>query len=126
VRIFSPGSTSALIQRSTVSLTPEVTKNILHRRNAFAYRLTTNGIESFSNARRRRISVLAVAHGFVNGVDNVRRSLEIKVERVADIQGQNFVSLLDDLVSDTRQVANGVADVVETFGCADFAGLAMA
>ena len=36
---------------------------------------------------------------------------------------QNFVSLLDDFVGHAGQVANGVADVLETLGGGDFVGL---
>ena len=51
--------------------------------------------------------------------------LEVKVERVADVERQNFVSLPGDLVGDAGQVANGVADVFQAGGGGDFAGLSM-
>ncbi len=41
----------------------------------------------------------------------MRRSLEIEVERITDVRRENFVSLLNDFVSDASEVANGVADV---------------
>ena len=50
-------------------------------------------------------------------------SLEIEVERVADVERENFVSLLDDFVGHAGQVANGVADIVETLGSGDLVGL---
>ena len=40
------------------------------------------------------LAVLAVAHGLVDSFDDVRRGLEIEVQRIADIQRENFVSLL--------------------------------
>ena len=85
--------------------------------------LAANCFERFRNAGRRRVSVLAVAHRFVGGFDDVRRSLEIEVERIADVQRQNFVSLLNDFVSYAGQIANGVANIVESGGGGDFAGL---
>jgi hypothetical protein len=47
----------------------------------------------------------------IDGFDHVRGCLEIKVERVADVERQNLVSLPGDFVGDAGQVANGVADV---------------
>ena len=98
-------------------------EDVAHGGDAFARGFASNRLERFWNAGRWRVAVLAVAHGFVGGFDDVRRSLEIEVERVADVQRQNFVSLLDDFVSDAGQVANGVADVVEALGGGDLAGL---
>jgi hypothetical protein len=37
--------------------------------------------------------------------------LEIKVERVANIERQNLVPLPGDFVGDAGQIANGIADV---------------
>ena len=59
----------------------------------------------------------------IDGFDHVGGCLEVKVERVADVERQNFVSLLCDLVGDAGQVANGVADVFEAGGRGDFAKL---
>ena len=98
-------------------------EDVPHRRDALARGLAANRFERLRNAGRWRVAVLAVAHGFVGGFNDVRRSLEIEVERVADVQWQNFVSLLDDFVGDAGQVANGVADVIEAGGGGDFAGL---
>ena len=42
--------------------------------------------------------------------------LEVEVERIADVERQNFVSLAGDLVGDAGQIANGIAHVFETGG----------
>jgi hypothetical protein len=53
----------------------------------------------------------------------VRRSPEIEVERIANIQRQHLVPLLDDLVRNASQVADGIANVVEPLGGSDFVSL---
>jgi hypothetical protein len=49
--------------------------------------------------------------------------LEVEVQRIADVQRQNLVALLNDFIGHASQVANGVANVIETLGGGDFAGL---
>jgi hypothetical protein len=83
----------------------------------------TNGFESFGNAVRRRVSVLALAHGLVDGFDDVRRSLKVEVERVADVERENFVALPNDFICDASQVTNGVTHVIQAPGGVDFVDL---
>ena len=96
---------------------------ILNVGDPLAGGFAANRFERLRYARRTRISILAVAHGLVDGFDHVRGSLEVEVKRVADVERQNFVSLPDDFVGDAGQVANGVADVFQTRGGGNFAGL---
>jgi hypothetical protein len=49
----------------------------------------------------------------VHGLDDVGRRLEIEVQRIADVQRKDFVSLLNDFIGDAGQVADGVADILE-------------
>src|SRR4029077_17268714 len=84
-------------------------ENVAHSRNALARGLAANRFERFRNAGRRRVAILAIAHGFVGGFNDVGRRLEIEVERVADVEWENFVSLLCDFVGYAGEVANGVA-----------------
>jgi len=98
-------------------------EDILNAGDALAGRFAANGVERRRDARRTRISILAVAHGFVDGFNHVSGRLEIKVERVADVERQNFVSFPGDLVGDAGQVANGVADVFQAGGWGDLAQL---
>src|ERR1039458_10367733 len=98
-------------------------ENILNVGDSFAGRLAANRFERLGNTRRTRVSILAVAHGSIHGFNHVRGRLEVEVERVADVERQNFVSLPGDLVGDAGQVANGVADVFQTGGWDNFAKL---
>ena len=82
-----------------------------------------NGFEGFRDAGRRGVAVLAIPHRLVDGFDQMRRSLEIKNVGIADVEGQNLVALPRDFVGHRRQVADGVADVVEALGGGDFADL---
>jgi len=59
----------------------------------------------------------------VDGLDHVRGRLEVEVERVADVEGENFVSLACDFVGDAGEIADGVADVFQTGSGGDFAQL---
>jgi len=52
----------------------------------------------------------------VGGFGDVRRSSEIEIEGVADVERENFVALRDGPVGDVGQAANGIADVVEAGG----------
>ena len=49
--------------------------------------------------------------------------LEIKDVGIANVQRQNFVALPADFVGHRRQIANGIAHVVETLRGSDFADL---
>ena len=98
-------------------------ENIAHGGDAFARGFSANGFERSGNAVGGGVSVFAVAHGLRDRVDDVRRCLEIENVRVADIEGENFMSLLDDFIGDAGQVADGVADIFEARGWCDFAGL---
>src|SRR4051794_5684791 len=51
---------------------------VAHGRNAFARRLAANGFQGFRYAIRWSITVLSLAHGFMNGIDDVRGRLEVK------------------------------------------------
>ena len=70
----------------------------------------------FRDAGRRSVSVLAVAHGLVDRLDNMRWCLEVEVQRIADVQRKNLVALGSDFVGNARQVADCVADIVEPRG----------
>ncbi len=98
-------------------------ENVLHGRDALTRSFAANCFERFWNTRGWRVSVFAVAHRFVHGFDDVGRSLEVEVERVANVQWQDLVSLFDDLVGYAGQIADGIADVVEAGGGGDLAGL---
>src|SRR5580704_8163216 len=98
-------------------------EDVADGRDAFARGLAANCFKYFGNSGRGSVSVLAVAHGLVSGFDDVRWSMEVEVERVADVQGQYFVALCDDFVGHAGEVANSVADIVETPGGGYFAGL---
>src|SRR5208282_3028650 len=91
-------------------------ENILNAGNPLALRLAVNGFERFFDSGGRGISILATAHGLIDGFNHVRGRLEIKVERVANVERQNFVSLPCDLVGNAGQIADSVPDVFET-GC---------
>src|ERR1700730_16279023 len=98
-------------------------ERILDRGNAFACRLAANRLQRFRNAGRRGIAILALPHCFIDGLDQMRRSLEIKNVGITDVERQDLVALTSDLVGNRRQVADGVADVVETLGGGDLADL---
>src|SRR5579862_1956282 len=98
-------------------------KDILNGRDTLARRLAANRFQSLRDAGRWRVSVLPIAHGFVDRFDQMCGSLKIEVERIADIERKNFVSLLRDFIGDAGQVANGVPDVFKAGGRSDFAGL---
>src|ERR1019366_3149052 len=102
---------------------PRGYEDILNVGDAFARGLAADGVERFLDARRWRVSILTVAHGLIDGFDHVGGRLKVEVERVADVEGQNFVSLAGYVVGDAGQVANGVADVFQAGGGGDFAGL---
>jgi hypothetical protein len=82
-----------------------------------------DGVQGFLDSGRGCVSVLAVAHGFVDGFDQVTRSLEIEIDGIADVERENFVALPSDLVGVTSQVADGVADVLQARGSGDFTSL---
>ena len=69
------------------------------------------------------VAVLVVAHGFVDGFDQVRRGLKIKNIWIAYIQWKDCVSLASDLFGDGGKVPNGIADVFETVSSVDLASL---
>ena len=98
-------------------------EDILNVSDPLAGRFAANRFERLRDSRRTRISILTVAHGAIDGFNHVGGRLEVKVERVADVERQNFVSLPRDLVGNAGQVANGVADVFQTSGRGNFAGL---
>src|ERR1019366_1656615 len=91
-------------------------ENIPHGGKTLAPGLATNGLDRLRDARRRRVSVLTVAHGLVHGLDDVRRRLEIEIQRIADVERKDPVSLLHNFIGDAGQVADGVADVIEAGG----------
>src|SRR5277367_1728413 len=96
---------------------------ILDGGDAIAGGFSANGVEGLRNAGRGRVPVLAVAHRLIDGFDQVGRRLKIEIEWIADVERQNFVSLASDLVGNAGQVADGVADVFQTRGRENFAGL---
>jgi len=59
----------------------------------------------------------------IDGFDHVGGRVEVEVQWVADVEGEDFVSLAGDFVGDAGEVADGVADVFETGGWGDFAEL---
>src|SRR4029077_10881353 len=82
--------------------------------------LATDRIERFFDAGRRRVAVLAVLHRLVDRFDQVGRGLEIEVDGVADVEGEDLVALLGDFVGDAGEIADGIADVVEALSGWDF------
>ena len=86
-------------------------EDILNVGDALAGSLAANRFERRFNAGGRRVAVLAAAHSLIDGFDHVRGCLEIKVERVANIERQNLVSLPGDFVGDAGQIANSIADI---------------
>ena len=98
-------------------------EDILNVGDAFARGLAADGVKRFLDAGGGRVSVLAVAHSLIDGFNHVGGRLEVKVERIADVERQNFVSLAGDVVGNAGQVANGVADVFQAGGGGDFAEL---
>src|ERR1039458_8787044 len=93
-------------------------EDILNVSDPFAGRLAANRFERLRDSRRTRISIITVAHCAIDGFNHVGGRLEVKVERVADVERQNLVSLPGDLIGNAGQVADGVADVFETGGWA--------
>jgi hypothetical protein len=65
----------------------------------------------------------------------VRRRLKVEIQRVPDIEGENFMSLRDHFVGYAGEVADGVADIFQarsgrylagfTDGCHEYLGLAL-
>ena len=55
--------------------------------------------------------------------DEMRRRLGIGIQRIADVERENFVSMARDFVGDAGQIADGTADVFEASGGSDFASL---
>src|SRR4029077_9616162 len=91
-----------------------------HAGDALALGLATDRIERFFDAGRRRVAVLAVLHRLVDRFDQVGRGLEIEVDGVADVEGEDLVALLGDFVGDAGEIADGIADVVEALSGWDF------
>ena len=77
--------------------------------------------QGFRDARGWRVAVLVVAHRFVHGFDDVRRSFEIEDVGIAYVERKDLVALLGDFVGNARQIADGIADVVQAAGGGDFA-----
>src|SRR5580765_694653 len=93
---------------------------ILHTRDAFALSFTADRVDGFLDPRRRRVAVLTVLHGFVDGFDQVSGRLEVEVDGVADIQRQDLVALLGNFVGHAGQITDGVADILQTLGSGNF------
>jgi len=88
-----------------------------------AWIFAVNGFERFFDSGGRGISILATAHGLIDGFNHVRRSFKVKVERVANVQRQNFVSLPRDLIGDACQVADRITNIFQAGGRRDLAEL---
>src|SRR5579872_6656188 len=98
-------------------------KYIANGRDSLAGCLTSDGFQRFFHARRRSVAVLVVAHGLVDRFDHVRRSREVKDVRIADVEREDLVSLLGDFIGIPDEVADGVADVLQTSSGKDFTAL---
>ena len=99
-------------------------ENIPHGGDALARGLAANGFERLGDAGRRRVSVLAVAHRFVDGFDDVRRaSGNRKLSGSPTLSGRTLCPCCDDFIGDAGQVADGVADVFEAGGGGDLVSL---
>ena len=49
----------------------------------------------------------------MDGFDDVRRSLKIEAQGIADIQRQDFVALFRDFIGYAGQIADRIANVIE-------------
>jgi hypothetical protein len=87
------------------------------------HRFVANGVKRFGNSGGWGISILVVAHGAVSCLNDVRGRSEIEYVRIANVQIENFVSLLLDLIGEADKVANGVSEIVQALGGSDSAGL---
>src|SRR6266849_427448 len=91
-------------------------ENVLNAVDALAGGFGSNCAQRLFDARRRCIAVFAVAHGFVDGFDHVGGRFEIESDRIADIQRDDLVTLVNDFIGDAREIADGVADLLEAGG----------
>ena len=76
-----------------------------------------DGLAGVENARRRRVTVVAVAHGPDHRLDEVRRRLEAEGDRVADVEvaysltrGLDFTCLGDYVPDRVGEAAHARGD----------------
>src|SRR5207248_9487490 len=79
--------------------------------------------QRFGNTRRRRVTILVVAHGTMRSLNHVRWRGEIKNIWVANIQIQNFMTLSLNFIAGADEVADRITQIVEALSWSDFAGL---
>src|SRR5439155_13352583 len=99
-------------------------EDALNVADALALRLRPNRLERFVDAGGRRVSVLAVPHGLHHGFNQVRRSAEVELQGVADVERQHLLAFARELLSQNSNIADGVADVFQARRRQNFADAA--
>ncbi len=94
-------------------------KSALNITNPFALGFTQDCLNRFIDTERGRVSVLAITHGLGYSFDQVKRSLKVEFERIADVERQDFGASFCDFVGKNGEVADGVAHAVEAGGGGD-------
>ena len=87
--------------------------------NPFALGFAQDCLYRFVDAERGRVSVLAIAHGLGYGFDQVRRSLKVEFQRIADVERQDLRAGFCDFVGKNGEIADGVAHAVKAGGSGD-------
>ncbi len=116
VSTLSPGFSSAVRQVSITSPLPMPTKMLWISRKPFALGLIADGLDGRLDAERLGVAVVAVDHGLQHRLNHVRRSVEVELTGIADVEIKNLVAFAGDFVGGNGQISDGVAHVGHAAG----------